>query len=376
MQRLRIFLSIFLLIAAFGVSAQDNDLRRVTFFMTFVPNIQFAPVYVAIEQGYFAEAGIEVVIEHGDEPDGVNLIAADQRQFGLISGEQVVAARANGRPVVMVYQWFQQFPVALVATSDANIAAPADLAGERIGAPGPFGATYSGLIALLDSAGLTERDITLESIGFNAPQVVCAGAIQIAAVYANNEPLQIQDRIDAGDCGSVTGITVLPVADYANIVSNGIMTSESVIANEPELVVALVGAFDRGLIDVINNPAAAYLLSETAAGYTIADDLRAALERAAAAQATFITDNPDADRATFIAYRAGLVDALIADGSPADELLNFRVLLSTIDLWDADQLGVGNLADWETTQRTLIDLGVLSLGLADVSAAFTNEFVP
>lgn len=367
----------FMLIAStlFGVHAQGDSLRPVTFFMTFVPNIQFAPVYVAIEKGYFAEAGVELVIEHGDEPIGVNLIAAGERDFGLISGEQVIAARANERPVVFVYQWFQRFPVAIVATDASGISAPADLAGQRIGAPGPFGATYSGLIALLGAAGLSESDIQLESIGYNAPQVICVGAIQAAAVYANNEPLQIQDRIAAGDCGDVTAINVVPVADYANIVSNGVITSEALIAEEPELVEAVVGAFHRGLLDVINNPAEAYLLSQPYAAYELSDALRAALESEAAAQADFIAGNPDAERAAFVEYRAGLVDALVAAGVPEDELLNFRVLLSTIDLWDADQPGVSAVENWETTQDVLVQLGVVAEPI-DVTTAFTNQFVP
>ena len=36
--------------------AQD-DLQEQTLLMTFIPNIQFAPTYVAIEAGYFTDAG-------------------------------------------------------------------------------------------------------------------------------------------------------------------------------------------------------------------------------------------------------------------------------------------------------------------------------
>ena len=73
-----------------GVSAQDQ--QDLTFFLTFVPNVQFSPLYVAIDNGYFSEVGLNLTIEHGDEPLGVDLIASGQRQFGMISGEQVIAA--------------------------------------------------------------------------------------------------------------------------------------------------------------------------------------------------------------------------------------------------------------------------------------------
>ncbi|MBK8021432.1 MAG: ABC transporter substrate-binding protein [Chloroflexi bacterium] len=243
------------------VAGAQTDLRPITFFMTFIPNIQFSPVYVAIEKGYFAEAGLNVTIEHGDEPDGVNLIAAGGRQFGMISGEQVIAARANERPVVFVYEWFQKYPVGVVVSNDGTIDSVAALRDRKVGIPGPFGASYSGLIALLTANGLTEQDIQMESIGFNAPQVFCAGAIEAATIYVNNEPIQIDNLAEQGDCGDVAGSTVFSVAEYADMVSNGIVTNEETVANDPDLVRVFVEAFDRALTDTILNPAEAYLIS-------------------------------------------------------------------------------------------------------------------
>ena len=59
-------------------------------------------------------------MQYGDEPDGVDLIAADQLQFGFISGEQVIQARAKDRPVVFVYEWFQKYPVGIVVPADSD----------------------------------------------------------------------------------------------------------------------------------------------------------------------------------------------------------------------------------------------------------------
>src|SRR5690606_20493614 len=199
-----------------GVSAQSSEQ---TFFLTFIPNIQFAPLYVGIEKGYFADAGVNFTLQYGDEPDGVNLIAADQMKFGVISGEQVIQARVGERPVVFVYEWFQQFQVGVVVAEDSDIQSVADLAGHKVGIPGLLGASYSGVVALLQANGMSESDVMLESIGFNAPEVFCMGAVEAAVVYINNEPLQIQERAEAGDCGSVTGVRVFPVSDDADIVS-------------------------------------------------------------------------------------------------------------------------------------------------------------
>lgn len=368
-----IVLLVLVALAALGVSAQTTSDQ--TFFLTFVPNVQFAAVYVALEKGYFADTGINLTVEHGDEPVGVDLIASGQRQFGIISGEQLIAARANARPVVFVYEWFQEYPVGIVTTVESGYKTMDDLRGQRVGIPGRFGASYTGLIALLAANGMTESDIQLEEIGFNAPEVVCVGAVSASVIYINNEPLQIQHRAESGECGEVSGVQVITVGSAVDMVSNGLVTSEDTIASDPDLVRRFVKAFDRGVRDAIGNPAEAYLLSAAhVENLPLSDDLREALEAEAAEQAAWLEENPDADREAVAQRRVDLLTALSEQFS-GDELIQFEVLLATIDLWDADQLGVTTPDSWEATQDTLIQMGYIDQSIA-LEAAYTNEFVP
>jgi NitT/TauT family transport system substrate-binding protein len=351
-----------------GVRAQTTDL---TFFLTFIPNIQFSPLYVAIEKGYFAEAGLNFTLQYGEEPDGVNLIAADQIKFGFISGEQVIQARANERPIVFVYEWFQQFPIGVVVPEDSDIQSVTDLAGRKVGIPGLFGASYSGVVALLQANGMSESDVVLEAIGFNAPEVFCMGAVEAAVVYINNEPLQIQQRAKAGDCGRITGVRVFPVSETVDIVSNGVVTNEATIDSDPQLVQGVVSAFDHALQDVINNPAEAFVLSGAYVEGLLTDDLANALEAEAAVQAEFLTTEPD--RAAIAESRAAMRERL-GEQFGDDALVQFDVLLNTIELWDADQLGATTPESWEATQNVLVTMGFLPEP-TDLTGAFTNDFV-
>lgn len=372
-----------MLVLAVPAQAQDTALAELTFFMTFIPNVQFSPVYAAIENGHFADAGLNITIEHGfDEAAGVDRVAINDLQFGLVSGEQVILARAQERPVVYVYAWFQQYPVGIMATLESGIENIADLQGRRVGIPVASGASYSGLTALLSANGMTLADIQLETIGFNAPEVMCTGGVEASVVYMNNEPLQVQLRAEQGDCGNVTGVRVFPVAEAAALISNGIITNEETIANNPELVAAFVGAFDAGLRDAINNPAQAYLFSANYVEGLLTDDMadfRTALESAAAAQQEFLSTNPD--REAIAASRVTMRESLGA-GFDNAALLQFDVLLASIALWDAEQLGYSDPAAWEAMQATLLQItdavsGAPILAEAiDLTGAFSNEFVP
>ncbi|PJF44083.1 MAG: hypothetical protein CUN55_05810 [Phototrophicales bacterium] len=324
----RLFLLVILVIlgiapmpTAHNVQAQDDELTKVTLFLSYIPSVQFAPIYVAIERGYFAENGIEVEIEYNfDEANGVDRLAINDLQFGIISGEQVILARSAEKPLVYVMAWYQNFPVGVVVPADSDIETPEDLKGKMVSLPGFQGASYIGLRALLGSAELTERDLQLVPIGFSAPEVMCERQVDAATVYIANEPLTISQCYD---------VRVIPVSEYATLVSNGLVTNEETLESNPELVAGMVDALLRGIADTIEDPDAAF---EIALPYA---DL------------------------------------------PEDQIeTQYQVLLNSVELWRADVLGWTSEEAWEATQQILLETELLREPLDDLSAAYTYEFLP
>lgn len=367
-----ILTSILLILLLPITSIAQDDLDEQTLLMTFIPNIQFAPTYVAIEAGYFESAGFDVSVEYLDEPLVVDLIAAGENQFGIVSGEQVILAASQGRPVVYIYEWFQQFPIGIVYSDALEVENINDLIDQRFGIPGRFGATYSGFISLLESADIAETDISLDEIGFAAPEVFCVGAVDASVIYVNNEPLQIRNRAQNGDCGDVTGVNVLPISEVIDLVSNGIITNQDMIANNPDTVSAFVGAFNQGVASTINNPANAYLLSAAQIeGLPLDDDFRTALETLAEEQDAFLLDSPSREA---IADNRLAQYQVLSEEFDADTLLQYEVLLASIVLWDADQLGFTDVESWSNMQETLVTLGQLET-IADLSTLYTNDFL-
>lgn len=361
-----------LMVAAPAAVAQD-PLQDERILLTFVPNIQFAPFYLGIEAGHFAEAGFAVSLDHLQEPEVLDLVAVGRANYGVVSGEQVILARSQGRDVVYVFEWFQQYPVGLVYDSALALAGLDDLRDKTIGLPGRFGASYSGLTALLHSANLTEADIEISEIGFNAPEVFCLGLVDAAVVYINNEPLQIQQLADAGDCGDVQAVAATSVAQQVDLVSNGLIINRALLDDDPAAAQRMVGAFAEALRATIDNPAAAYLASLAhVESLPRAAPLLEALESAADAQHDFLRGLPS--RAEVAASRADLAKQLKSRFA-APVLAQFVILLSTIELWDADQLGKSDLASWRAMRDTLQRMGFLGEAPVELASAFSNQFV-
>lgn len=367
--RIIVMTAIWLALAA-SARAQLIDERIL---LTFIPNVQFAPFYVGIESGRFAEAGFKVSLEHLQEPEVLDLVAVGQANFGIVSGEQVILARSRGRDVVYVFEWFQQYPVGLVYDSARDLSDLSNFKDMVIGVPGRFGASYSGLTTLLASAGLAEDEIDLREIGFNAPEVFCLGGVDAAIVYINNEPLRIQQLASAGDCGDVADVDVITVASQVDLVSNGLIVSRAILNEDPEAVTRMVGALGAAVRDVINNPAAAYLASlKHVDGLPTEDALVEALRAAAAQQELFLASAPDREE---IAQSRQLLAAALAERFDSEALAQFSVLLRTIALWDADQLGFSDLQSWRAMSETLAAMGVLDEDAGALEDAFTNRFV-
>ena len=316
----RIWLLLLLLpgiLVACGGQAAPDDLRTIRLPMGYVADPQYAPLYVAVERGYFAEEGLALEFDYSFETDGIALVGAGELPLAVASGEQILLARAQGLPVVYVMQWWQDFPVAIAALTEAGIREPADLAGRNVGVPGFFGASYVGLVGLLSANGMTLDDIDANEIGFNQVESLLTGQSEAIVVYINNEPVQLRQRGEA--------IDVIAVADYADLVANGFLTNEQTIAENPELIQRFINAFMRGLLDTLADPDAAYEISKK-----------------------FVEGLDDS--------RKGVLEA-------------------SLPLWGTEPLGRTDPASWVVTQDVLLEMGLLAGPLPDLDKAYTNEFV-
>lgn len=233
------------------VATQTVGTRQaITVGLGYIPDVQFAPFYVALQKGYYREAGFDVTFVNGQAPELLAQNAAGTMPFILVSGDEILSARIQGIPVKMVWQLYQRFPVVAFSKQATGITTPAQLKGQVIGVPGRYGATYFGLLALLQSAGLTENDVTIREIGFNQLQAVTQGSVPVAMGYSNNEPVRMQAAGEA--------VNVLDVGAAVPLVSNGLSVTEEYARTNADVISRFLAATTRGLQSAIDDPEDAF----------------------------------------------------------------------------------------------------------------------
>jgi len=301
-------------------SATAGDLVPVTLAMGYVPNVQFAPLYVAKERGYFAAEGIDVTFDYGWETDLLRLLAAGERQFVIGSGDQVALARANGLPVRYVLNWYRRFPVCVVALGDSGITKPEDLIGRTVGIPVLEGASYIGWRAFLKAVGIEPEKVNLQVVGYTQVASLTEKRVDAAVCYALNEPVQLRT---AGH-----DVRVLYLDQYANLPSNGLITNDRTIEEQPELVRGMVRAFLRGLQDTITNPDGAFAITKQ----------------------------------------------VVPEIGGENEALQRAVLAECVRFWQGEELGKSDPASWRAVVDLLRELNLMDAAV-DPESLYTNEFV-
>lgn len=223
-----------------GDATRAAALQKVTIAMGYIPNVQFAPYYVAAAKGYYAAAGLSVSFNYSTSTDVMKLVGTGSIAFGNAEADQVIVARARGLPDVSVFTQYQRFPVVIFALRSSGIRSFADLKGKTIGIPGLYGASYTGLLAALAAAHLSTSEVHIEAIGYSQVSEVAQHKVDAAVGYVMNEPVQLQQQGYA--------VTVLPIASLVPLGGPGIVTSTSLIKSNPDLVKRFVQATYKGQV--------------------------------------------------------------------------------------------------------------------------------
>lgn len=245
---------------AAGPALADGHLDEVTLQLQWVTQAQFAGYYVALENGYYEEEGLDVTIQPGG-PDIAppQVLAGGGADVMLNWMPSALAARERGLPVVNIAQPFVRSGLQLTCWADTGIAAPADLAGKTV-AHWFFGNEYT-FLGWMNQLGIpvdgSENGVELLQAGFNVDPLLQRQADCISTM-TYNEYWQI---IDAGV--SPEELVTFRYSDHGvDTLEDGIYALEQDLADPKffDKMVRFVRASMRGWVWAAANPEDAALI--------------------------------------------------------------------------------------------------------------------
>ncbi|MGA5821559.1 ABC transporter substrate-binding protein [Kitasatospora sp. NPDC094028] len=241
-----------------AAKSTDGKGGALTIGLTYIPNIQFAPFYVAQSKGFYQDAGLKVTLRHHSFTDDLfGGLTAGKEDVVFAGGDEILQARAKDLPVVDVATLYHTYPVAMLVPQDSPIHTVADLRGHTIGTPGPFGETYFGLLAQLKAGGLTTKDVTVQHIGFTQQAALVGKKVDAVMGYLNNDAVNFQQA----------GLAVRPVegTDTATppLVAAGLGATRTTLDQHGDDLRKFIAATLRGVQYTIDHPDEAVTISKT-----------------------------------------------------------------------------------------------------------------
>ena len=213
----------------------------------YIPSVQFAQFYLAQQNGYYADAGLDVEFQNKIDPDLITLVGQGSIDVGIGDGTSVIPAVSNGIPVAYVATIYGQFPNIVFAKASSGISTAADLKGKKVGIPGRYGSGWIMLQALLKSAGLTTDDIEIQEFpDFTQAAAVETGVVNAATGFANNEPVQLQLHGEEVSILKVDSITPLP--------GPGLIAGTETLDEQHDVVAAFVAATLQAMVEIKADP--------------------------------------------------------------------------------------------------------------------------
>jgi putative hydroxymethylpyrimidine transport system substrate-binding protein len=232
--------------------APAQELQPATLALDWYPNANHAGIYMAREKGYFEAAGIDLEIVVPSDPTTVlQTVGAGRDTFGISYHAEVLFARGQEVPVVSAAALVQHPLNSLMVLDSSDIQSPADLAGKSVAVTG-LPADDAFLLTILENSGLSIDDVEVINVGYDLlPAIFSERADAAIGVYWTHETILAERE---GYPVRYFRVEEWGVPDYYELV---LVTGETTIENQPDIVSGLLGAFQQGYNDAIADPEAA-----------------------------------------------------------------------------------------------------------------------
>jgi len=239
----RLILALALLLLAGRAEAAD----KLTLILDWFVNPDHAPIIVAAQKGYFADAGLDVeIVPPADPSDPPKLVAAGKADLAVSYQPSLQIHVSEGLPLVRIATLISTPLNCLVVLADGPIKSIKDLKGKKIGFS-VAGTEEAILGTILAKHGIAMKDVEMINVNFALTPALLTGRVDaVTGAYRNFELNQLALEGKQGRCFYVEEEGV-PVYDELIVVANKAKLADPKLRR-------FVDALERGVMYLINNP--------------------------------------------------------------------------------------------------------------------------
>ena len=219
-----------------ALAPQAAAQTKVTMYLEFLVNGYHSPFYVALEKGWYKEAGLDVTVAPGKgTADSIKTVGTGNAEFGFPDFGALAKAVSEGIPLTAVAAFVHDTPAGIISFSDKPVKTPKDLEGKTL-AVAPFGATAIMLpaFAKLSNVDMAQVKTVTYNFGAMVPSFL-TGKVDATIGYYFGEYLAARTE------SKNKPVTFLRLADFGiKTYANGIAVNNAFMAKDPKSVEAFV----------------------------------------------------------------------------------------------------------------------------------------
>lgn len=215
-----------------------------------------AGFFMAMDKGYFKEAGLNVTIDTGNgSVEAIPRVAtgAYQMGFGDINSLIKFLDTDPTQKVKAVMVVYERPPFAIIGRKSLGVTSdPKSVEGRKLGAPPPDGA-FAQWPAFVQAAGIDASKVTIEAVGFPVREPMLAqGQVDGIFGFAFSSVLNLKAQGVAADDISM----ILMAENGLDLYGNSILVNTDFAAANPDAVKGFVKALAKGFADAVADPVA------------------------------------------------------------------------------------------------------------------------
>ena len=164
------------------------------YYIDWFPSPQFAGVYVALDKGFYADAGLDVTIRpfaFGQKPAALMEAEPAVASIGTVEGYIFLQRRAAGQDLHAFTAVLRESPAGFMTLANSGINGPRDFPGRKIGIHKYADPLYKWFIA---RAGVTEASAPFQFVGDDVSLLI-SGKLDVQQGYAIEELVKVRREV-------------------------------------------------------------------------------------------------------------------------------------------------------------------------------------